>query len=152
MSVEANRKLAYTICERWSVPKGGDVDPFFDLFYDDAEFTTMAQKDLLPELAGTLTKKQFRAWVFKESRISDVKVRVTGVTADEHRLAVEADSDMDIGGNSYKNVYHWLFEVRDGKISKARFYLDTLFAKKAMEWVNEAATVNGTVNNTANGL
>lgn len=138
MTVEDNRKLAHTICERWSIPKGGDVDPFFDLFYDDAEFTTMAKKELLPELAGTLTKSQFRDWVFKETRVSGIKVWVTGVTADETRVAVEAAGDMTVNGNKYDNVYHWLFETKDGKIAKARFYLDTLFAKKAMEWVDEA--------------
>lgn len=141
MSIEANRALAYKICELWSVKKGGDVDPFFALFHDDATFTTIAQKDLFPELAGTLTKSQFRDWVFKESRVGDVSVKVEGVTADKSRLAVEASSDMTINGNSYCNFYHWLFEIRDGKIAAARFYFDTLFAKQAIGWVNEAAGI-----------
>ncbi|KIW31164.1 uncharacterized protein PV07_02833 [Cladophialophora immunda] len=137
--IEYNRKLAYKICETWSVPKGGDVDPFFDLFHDDASFTTMAQKGMLPRLAGTLDKKGFRDWVYHESRITDLSVKVEGITADENRLALEASSNMNVNGNSYNNYYHWLFEIQDGKISAARFYLDTLFAKKAMEWMEESA-------------
>lgn len=136
--IDENHKLAYKICEHWSVKKGGDVEPFFDLFHDDATFTTIAQKGMLPLLAGTLSKDEFRAWVFKESRIGDVSVKVEGTTASEDRLAVEASSDMNINGNSYCNRYHWLFEIKDGKISAARFYLDTLFAKQAMQWVEEA--------------
>lgn len=142
--IEYNRQLAYKICETWSVPKGGEVEPFFDLFHDDATFTTMAQKGMLPILAGTLDKKGFRDWVFKESRVTDLLVRVEGITADEDRLAVEASSEMTVHGNSYNNAYHWLFEIKDGKISAARFYLDTLFAKRAMEWVDEAEDAQGT--------
>lgn len=138
--IDANRKLAFEICERWSVKKGGEVEPYFQLFHDDATFTTIAQKGMFPILAGTLTKDEFRAWVFKESRVGDVKVQVEGITADEDRLALEASSDMVINGNSYCNRYHWLFEIKDGKISAARFYLDTLFAKEAMKWVDEAET------------
>lgn len=137
-NVEANRQLAYKIVETWSIDVGGDVDLFFDLFHDDATFTTMAQKGMLPILAGTLDKKGFRDWVYKETRVAATKLKVEGITADENRLALEASSDMVVNGNSYKNCYHWLFEIRDGKISAARFYLDTLFAKKAIEWVEEA--------------
>ena len=136
--IDDNKKLAYEICKKWSVPKGGDVDPFFDLFHDDATFTTIAQKGMLPLLAGTLDKKAFRDWVYKESRVADVAVKVEGVTADEDRLAVEASSSMTMNGHPYNNRYHWLFEIKEGKISAARFYLDTLFAKEAMRWVDEA--------------
>jgi hypothetical protein len=41
-TIEANEKLAYEICHRWSIEVGGDVEPFFELFHDDATFTTMA--------------------------------------------------------------------------------------------------------------
>lgn len=97
----------------------------------------MAHKDLLPVLAGVLDKKAFRDWVYKESRVTDLKVAVRGITASKDRLALEATSEMNISGNSYCNVYHWLFEIKEGKISAARFYLDTLFAKQAMGWVEE---------------
>jgi hypothetical protein len=40
-TIEANEKLAYEICHRWSIEVGGDVEPFFELFHDDATFTTM---------------------------------------------------------------------------------------------------------------
>ncbi|KIX01899.1 uncharacterized protein Z518_07838 [Rhinocladiella mackenziei CBS 650.93] len=136
-NVEANRQLAYKTVETWSIDVGGDVEPFFNLFHDDATFTTMARKDMFPLLAGTLNKKGFCDWVYKETRVTATKLKAEGITADENRLALEASSDMVVNGHSYKNNYHWLFEIRDGKIS-ARFYLDTLFAKKAVEWVEEA--------------
>jgi ketosteroid isomerase-like protein len=58
-------------------------------------------------------------------------------------LACLLRATMTVNGNSYKNRYHWLFEIQGGKISAARFYLDTLFAKKAMEWVDEAEVAKG---------
>ncbi|KAL2061492.1 hypothetical protein VTL71DRAFT_6869 [Oculimacula yallundae] len=134
---EFNRQLAGDICKKWSVPKGGDVEPFFALFHDDATFTTMAKPELFPRLGGTKTKEEFKEWVYHESRLTDLVVNCEGVTADADRVAVEASSTMSVNGNEYNNLYHWLFEVKDGKISAARFYLDTLFAKKAIEWMSE---------------
>jgi len=141
--IEANRQLAHEIIKRWSIDIGGDVEPYFELFHDDATFTTMAQKGMLPILAGTLDKQGFRDWVYKETRVSATKLKIEGITADEDRLALEASSDMVCNGHSYKNSYHWLFEIRDGKISAARYYLDTLFAKQAMEWMQEAEDAAG---------
>ncbi|KIW90892.1 uncharacterized protein Z519_08675 [Cladophialophora bantiana CBS 173.52] len=100
----------------------GDVDPFFDLFYDEASFTIM-----------------FRARMY-ESLITALSMKVEGIAADKKRLALEASSDVRANGNSYHNYYLWLFEIKDGKISAARFYLDTLFAKNAIDWMEELAT------------
>jgi ketosteroid isomerase-like protein len=98
---------------------------------------------MFPILAGVVDKKAFRDWVFKKPPVADVSVKLEVVTASEDRLALEASSNMEVNGNSYCNTYHWPFESWAGKICAARFYLDTLFAKKAMESVDEAEVAQG---------
>lgn len=136
-TVEANRALAYDICKKWTIPKGGDVEPFFDLFHEDAVLKGMAKPELFPELGRSFTKQEFKEYVYNESRVASLNVTPTGVTAEPNRIAVEASSDMEVNGNPYQNLYHWIFETKDGKITQARFYLDTLLAKKAIEWLTE---------------
>ena len=137
--IEANTKLAYEICKTWSVPKGGDVEPFFAFFHDmtTPHSRPWLRRNFYLNWRERMNKQGFREWGFNESRITDLSVKVEGITASEDRLALEASSNMEVNGNSYCNVYHWLFEIREGKISAARFYLDTLFAEKAIEWMEE---------------
>jgi ketosteroid isomerase-like protein len=135
-TVEEHRKLAQALVDRWTIEKGGDIDPYFELYHDDATFTTMAQPVQFPYIAGTLTKSQFREWVWKETRVTSTKLNLEGVIVEGDRMSVEVSSDMNVGGNSYKNCYHWAFEIRDGKIAAARYYLDTLFAINAIKWID----------------
>lgn len=137
-TIENTRDLGRKLTEAWCIKKGGSVEPFFDLFNDDAVCETMVKESLFPEVGGKMTKQQFKDYVYAESRFADLNVYVTGLTAEANRVAVEARSTMGVNGNEYNNVYHWLFEVKNGKVSNARFYLDTLFARKFVDWVNEA--------------
>lgn len=136
-TIESSRALGHKLTEAWCIKKGGDVGPFFDLFHDDAICETMADKELFPELGGKMTKQQFRDYVYAESRNAELKVRVVGITAEPQRVAVEADSDMSLNEHVYQNVYHWLFEVRNQKVTHARFYLDTLLARRFVDWLKE---------------
>lgn len=62
-----------------------------------------------------------------------MRVTPTGLTAEGDRVAVEAESSGETAtGRTYNNQYHFLFEVRDGKIQAAREYLDTLYAKEVL--------------------
>ena len=52
-----------------------------------------------------------------------------GSLSGETTVAVEAESYGETtDGNVYNNEYHWLFEVRDGKIQGAREYMCTAHA------------------------
>ena len=98
----------------------------------------MVKPDLFPELGGIMTKQQFRDYVYAESRVSDLNVWVMGITAEPNRVAVEAVSDMSVGEHVYPNVYHWLFEIKNGKAIAARYYFDTQLAQKFVQWLGEA--------------
>ncbi len=47
------------------------------------------------------------------------------------RVAVEGESYMEIkDGRVYRNLYHWLFELRGDKVAKVREYLDTALVEE----------------------
>ncbi|MET0984076.1 MAG: nuclear transport factor 2 family protein, partial [Steroidobacteraceae bacterium] len=54
------------------------------------------------------------------------KILIDSSIAEEDRVAVEARSVADTpSGIRYRNVYHWHFTLRDGKIIKIKEYMDT---------------------------
>jgi len=73
-----------------------------------------------------------------QNRLADIKEKtktlyekspvftVTGVTAEDNRVAVEATSDGKlINGRHYYNRYHFLIQLRGGRICLVREYSDT---------------------------
>lgn len=55
-----------------------------------------------------------------------IRLVVHGITADGDRVAVEAESFGTLTtGAVYNNLYHYLLEFRDGKISKVKEYFDS---------------------------
>lgn len=56
---------------------------------------------------------------------SSRRVDVLGITAEGDRVAVEIRSEMLFGDRVYRNSYHDLFVVRDGRIVEGREYFDT---------------------------
>ena len=58
-----------------------------------------------------------------------LSLKVHGVTAEGDRVAVEAESHVQLkNGKTYNNTYHFLFLFRDGKIYQAREYNDSQHA------------------------
>lgn len=137
MSVESNRQLAYDLMKAFSIDAHGDIEPYMAFFTDDAIFEPMVNSDLFPEMKGPWTKAQRREYLLAELEVFSIKYTVTGVTADENRIAIEATCTVQIGEHCYENRYHFLAEVRGGQISKLRLYLDTLYAKHAVGWIAE---------------
>ena len=83
------------------------------------------------------TKSEF-AMVLKNKGSSSawlepVKFTIKGITAEGDRVAVEVESYGKFGnGKIYQNHYHFLFEVREGKIQAVREYLDTQHLKETI--------------------
>jgi len=51
---------------------------------------------------------------------------VTGLTAEEDRVAVEVEGKCALpNGDRYDNTYHFLLRLRDGRICEVREYADT---------------------------
>jgi uncharacterized protein len=86
-------------------------------------------------LSGTKTKAQFVELLGELGAAIDgaLSLRVKGVTAEGDRVAVEAESFAKMkNGKTYQNRYHFLCEVRDGKILAVREYLDTMHANEVL--------------------
>ena len=57
-----------------------------------------------------------------------LKIHFPAITAEEDRVAIEMNSEGEFSnGRSYRNIYHMLFWVRGGLISKAHEYFDTKY-------------------------
>jgi ketosteroid isomerase-like protein len=57
-----------------------------------------------------------------------LRMDVLGLTAEEDRVAMEAESHVlnPTNGRLYNNFYHYLFRVKDGQITLFKEYQDTL--------------------------
>ncbi len=59
------------------------------------------------------------------SGFTEFSFEVTGIAAEGDRVAVEAKSSgVGPGSATYKNIYNFIFEMKDGKIYAAREYFD----------------------------
>jgi uncharacterized protein len=128
MSIEDNRKVALQFVENLST---GDIDGALDLIDEDVTWWLAGKPDQF-EIAGTKTKAQFAEMLetIGTGMPNGIRLTVTGVTAEGDRVAVEMDAvGTSVIGLEYRNQYHDLLEIRDGKIVAGREYLDTAHAQ-----------------------
>lgn len=102
----------------------GDVQGFIDLY--DSEGSVWTSGNTL--ISGTLTKPEILAGAgaIFEAFPKGLTFTVHAMTAEGNRVAVEAESNGEhVSGKHYRNLYHFLFEMRDGKVLKLKEYMDT---------------------------
>jgi uncharacterized protein len=131
MGTETNKLVVLSFFENFSV---GKVEEALALMADSATWWVAGKPDKFA-LAGTKTKTQFAELLKGIGAAMPKGLRVTpnGLTAEGDRVAVEAESYGEMAsGKIYNNLYHFLFEVRDGKIQAVREYLDTMHAKEVL--------------------
>jgi hypothetical protein len=79
-------------------------------------------------ISGTFAKAQIReasGRIF-EAFPHGIEFTIHGITAEGERVAVEAESrGMHVSGKLYNNLYHFLFQFRDGKLVRLKEYMDT---------------------------
>lgn len=104
--------------------------------YMDDEMTWIIPQDpKYSELAGSRSKS---AWVtlysgFLSKMPNGARYEVIGITAENDRVAVEAESFADTPLGPFHNRYHFLFVLRNEKIFIAKEYADSLFMYKFKE-------------------
>jgi ketosteroid isomerase-like protein len=99
----------------------------FDVLHDDAVWTVMADAETFP-VSGDMSKPAFIEHMrrFHDSLPSGIHVSVSSVIADETNASVEATSSALLAnGKTLKQVYHFAFELKGGKVIRAREYIDT---------------------------
>lgn len=81
---------------------------------------------------GERTRAAFLEGVTRTMRgFEQRQVTVTGITTEGERVAVEAEGRFERPGLVYRNTYHYLFIVRDGRIVSGKEYFDTAAAAAA---------------------
>lgn len=121
MSVEQNIAVVEAFI---AAMNAGDVDAIVNAYAEDGSVTTMG-KTLI---SGTFDKPTITmaAGRIFEAFPTGIRFTVHGMTAQDDRVAVEASSvGMHVSGREYRNQYHFLARLRDGKLTEWKEYCDT---------------------------
>lgn len=127
MTIERNKQVATELFARLSA---SDIPGALALMTDDATWWISGKPELSPA-AGIYDKERlgrlFRRMLAQLA--SGLTMTVVGSIAEGDRVAVEAESSGDLGnGRRYRQQYHFVIALHDGKIASVREYLDTQHA------------------------
>ena len=128
MSCEENKKLVTRFLAKISA---WDLDGVFAMMADGATWWVAGKKDQFP-VAGLQTKEQMEKILrsMGAQLKSPAVITTLGMVAEGDKVAVEAESHAEASnGRKYNNQYHYLVEVRDGKVQSFKEYCDTLHVK-----------------------
>jgi ketosteroid isomerase-like protein len=128
VSTDENKKIVLGFFENLDT---GNVAAALDALSDSATWWIQGSFPL----SGTRTKAQFIELLGQIGSQIDgaLSLKVKGLTAEGDRVAVEAESHARMkSGKTYQNKYHFLCEVRGGKIRAMREYLDTMHANEVL--------------------
>ena len=122
--IQANKRVC---TQFFSLVCAREYDRAMQLLQEDVEWWvngdlptsgTYHGRDAVTDLFGLL----------RDNVPAGLKIHFTAITAEEDRVAIEMNSEGDFAnGRAYRNIYHMLFWVRDGLISKAHEYFDTKY-------------------------
>jgi uncharacterized protein len=121
MGIEENKAV---VARLFADLSAGRLQNVFDALAEDATWWVAGTT----ALSGTYTKPQFVDLLSGVATQAPAGLTVTPVamTAEGDRVAVEATSHAEFAnGRTYRNEYHFLVVVRDGRVAKVREYLDT---------------------------
>ena len=122
MSIEErNRQLVQRFIGAMSA---GDAAAIVDAYAEDGAVWTSGRT----LISGTFTKAQIReaAGRIFEAFPHGIEFTIHAMTAEGERVAVEAESrGMHVSGKLYNNLYHFLFQFRDGQLVRLKEYMDT---------------------------
>ncbi|CAG0996732.1 limonene-1,2-epoxide hydrolase [Burkholderiales bacterium] len=124
MSTELNKQVAREFFRRFDAK---DIAGALATMTDDATWWLAGRPEAIPT-AGVKTKAQIaRVFQAMMDQLKDgLRMEVTGAIAEGDQVALEVVSHGELhNGRIYRNQYHVLVTVRDGKISAVKEYLDT---------------------------
>jgi|SRR5581483_1759855 len=127
MTIERNKQIAADLFSRFSA---GDIAGVLALMTDDVTWLIPGKPEL-SRAAGVYDKARIGRLFQRmlDQLENGLKMTVTGSVAEGDRVAVEVESSGDLrNGRQYRQQYHVLIELRDGRISAVREYLDTQHA------------------------
>lgn len=128
MSAQANKKIVTDFLEKFSA---GDHAAALEMMAEDGTWWVAGSMPI----SGTKTKAEFQQLLGGVGEMIDGPLTISpyAMTAEGKRVAVEATSSAEhVNGKSYRNEYHFLFVVKNGKISEVKEYLDTIHANDVL--------------------
>ena len=124
---EKNKQIAIKFFEALS----SGSEAYLDFYNDDSIIWTAGDN----AIGGTRTKKEIITFAkdILEAFPNGIEFKITGITAENERVAVEVQGDaIHISGKPYNNFYHFLLKIKDGKIIELKEYMDTQLAVKIL--------------------
>ena len=125
MSLQVNKQLVADFFAHFGRK---DVDGALDMMSADATWWIGGKPDLFP-ICGLKTKAEIGELLnsLVPTTRDGLAITPKGMVAEGNFVACEAESLGVLGnGRTYNNQYHFLIEIRDGKIAAVKEYLDTM--------------------------
>ena len=124
---EENKDIAIKFFEALS----SGSETYLNYYNDDAIIWTAGDNSI----GGTRTKQEIVD--FAQGILSafpdGIKFNITGITAENERVAVEVSGEaIHASGKNYNNKYHFLLKIKNGKILELKEYMDTQLAAKIL--------------------
>jgi len=124
---EENKKIAIKFFEALS----SGSETYLDFYTDDSVIWTAGDN----AIGGTRTKKEIVDFAqgILAAFPSGITFKITGITAENDRVAVEVSGEaIHASGEEYNNQYHFLLTIKNGKIIELKEYMDTQLAAKIL--------------------
>ncbi len=121
MSIEDNKAL---VTKFWQVFSAGKFDEALAMLAEDATWWVAGTT----ALSATYNKTEFANLLGQITPMAPkgLSVKPTALCAEGERVSVEAVSYGEFNnGRVYRNEYHFMMVIRDGKFVSVREYLDT---------------------------
>ncbi|HKD70438.1 MAG TPA: nuclear transport factor 2 family protein [Candidatus Binataceae bacterium] len=120
MGANENKQI---VTEFFSHLSSGRRPQALDMMADDATWWAPGP--------GVMPKAQFKEMMGYMDKIlkGPIKMTLKRITAEDDRVAAEAESDGDVvNGKHYHNHYHFLIVIRGGKVREVKEYNDSKYA------------------------
>lgn len=120
--LEANKNVVKRLFTAFG---NADIAQIVDLLHDEATWWVSGSLSI----SGAYTKAEMEKLLVGMHELVDGAIKLTpqGFTAEGNRVAVEAESMANTkSGRVYNNLYHFLFEIKDGKVFRVKEYMDPM--------------------------
>ena len=127
MSAERNKKI---VLDAYAALNAGDAAGYFERMVDDVRMTFFGTHRMARTFHGKDDFIKNFVPVMREQLDRPAKLQITHVIAEGDQVVVEAQGEArTTDGRDYNNAYCMVLELKNGKITEIREYMDTELTK-----------------------